>query len=235
MKYFVVYGVIGIFVFGLSSALITPHNNPVAVPTPAPRNTLPQDLDEILRLIPKKPIQQLIIRYLLNDAQFQSLVRLINSRDGYVTLMRFRTQPEVLQLTNWLRTQLLLSGGDFLSDESNESLKIINRTPFWSQNVYGWQGFVNEFLLYYPEDLIRSHIQLKVAQNGVFAELVQRVKALKPVYERIIALPETQRLIAALEQNGINTADIDTFIRNQFGWQQNEGIAAGPGPQKLQG
>lgn len=236
MKFLPVFVVIGICALSCSSALITPHNNPVGIPTQAPRNTLAQDLDEILRIIPLKPIQQLAIRYLLNDAQFQTFVRLINSYDGYLIQMRFRTQPEVLNLTSWVRSQIILSGGELQSEESNESLRIVNRKPFWSQNVYGWQGFVNEFLLYYPEAQLHAHIQAKIALNGPFAELVRRVNALKPVYERVIALPEAQRLIAALEANGINTADIDRFIRNQFGWQENLAIPAGaPVQQQWEG
>ncbi|XP_065365716.1 uncharacterized protein LOC135958746 [Calliphora vicina] len=231
MKFIVVLGLIGICALSASKALVTPHNNPVVIASPPPLPTLAQDLEEIERLIPSKPLKQLAIRYLLNDAQFQTFVRIINSNDGYMTQMRFRTQPEVLGLITWVRSQIMLSGGD-LSDESNESLRIINRTPFWSQTVYGWQGFVNEFLLYYPEDMIRAHIQAKVAQNGIFAQLVQRVRALKPVYDRVIALPEAQRLISTLQAKGIDTAAIDTFIRNQFGWQETSSAAA-PAPQQL--
>ncbi|XP_023292758.2 uncharacterized protein LOC111676100 [Lucilia cuprina] len=233
MRFVLIFVLIGICALGGGKAMVSPHNNPVIIPTAAPLNTLAQDLDEIKRLIPTKPIQQLAIRYLLNDAQFQTFVRLINSQDGYMTLMRFRSQPEVMRLTSWIRSQIILSAVELESDESNESLRIINRSPFWSQNVYGWQGFVNEFLLYYPEDMIRMHVQTKVAQNGIFAQFIQRVRDLKPVYDRIIALPEAQRLISKLQANGIDTVGLDTFIRNQFGWQQTLNIAT-PAPEQNQ-
>ena len=225
MKYLTIFGLIGICALGSSLALVPPHNNPVVVPTPPPAPTLAQDLDEILRMVPLVPIRRLITRYLLNDEQFQAFVRIINSNDAYITQMRFRSQPEVMAFLTWVRTQIMLSGGELQLEESEEFLSIINRTPFWSHTVFGWQGFVNEFNLYYPQDMIRTHIQTKVAQNGIFAQFAQKLKALKPVYERVIALPEAQRVVAALEAKAINPADLDNFIRNLCGWQNPPTVA----------
>lgn len=231
MKFICVFVLTGICALSGSKAVAPRYNNPVAVPTPAPAATMAQDLDEIARMIPQKAIQRLVIRYLLNDAQFQTFVRIINSHDGYLTQMRFRSQPEVISFITWFRSQLMLSGGELESGESNESLRIINRAPFWSQNVFGWQGFVNEFHLYYPEDMIRMHIQTKSAQSPVFRQFIQRLKNLKPAYDRVLAMPEAQRLTASLEDNGIATAAIDNFIRNQFEWQQDDNGIAAEGPQ----
>lgn len=184
MYYITVLGLIGICALGGSEAMVPPHNNPIVIPTPPPLPTLAQDLDEIARMIPMVSIRQLATRYLLNDEQFQAFVRIINSNDAFITQMRFRSQPEVMRFITWTRTQLMLSGGELQLEESEEFLSIINRTPFWSNTVFGWQGFVNEFLLYYPEDMIRTHVQMKVAQNGILAQFVQRLKALKSVYDR---------------------------------------------------
>lgn len=225
MKYLTVLGLIGICALGGSLALVPPHNKPAVVPTPPPAPTLAQDLDEILRMIPFISIRGLTTRYLLNDEQFQAFVRIINSYDAYITQMRFRSQPEVMAFLAWARSQIMLSGGELQIEESEEFLSIINRTPFWANTVFGWQGFVNEFKLYYPQDMIRTHIQMKVAQNGIFTQFVQRLKALKPVYERVIAMPEAQRVSAALQANGINPADLDTFIRDLFGWQNPPTVA----------
>lgn len=217
MKSIILLGLIGLCASGL--AMVPPHNNPLVMPTPPPAPTLGQDLEEIVRMVPLAPLRQLATRYLLNDEQFQAFVRIINSNDAYITQMRFRSQPEVMRFLNWVHTQIALSGGELQWEESEEFLSLINRTPFWSNTVFGWQGFVNEFLLYYPEDMIRAHVQMKIAQNGIFTQFVERLKALKPVYDRVIALPEAQRVVAALEANGIDTLGLDTFIRNQFGWQ----------------
>lgn len=227
MKYFAILGLIGICAVG-TFALVPPRQPPgsgLIIPTPPPAPTMAQDLDEIMRMVPLLPIRQLMTRYLINDAQFQAFVRIINSNDAYVTHMRFRSQPEVMQLLMWVRTQIMLSGGEFQLEESEEFMSIINRTPFWASTVFGWQGFVNEFLMYYPQDMIRVHIQMKVAQNGIFAQLIQRLKALKPVYDRVIAFPEAQRVAASLQANGIDVVGLDTFIRNQFGWQHPPTIA----------
>lgn len=43
--------------------------------------------------------------------------------------------------------------------------------------------------------------------------------------DRVTALPEAQRIIAALSANGIDTTALDTFIRNQFGWQHPPTVA----------
>ncbi|XP_005190799.1 uncharacterized protein LOC101895396 [Musca domestica] len=203
-----------------SMALVAAPNGPaVVIPTPPPAPTLSQDLTEILAMLNPIQIRQLMTRYLLNDAQFQAFVRIINSQDAFMTYMRFRSQPEVLTFLSWVRTQIMLSGGEFQLEESEEPMTIINPVPFWANTVFGWQGFANEFLLYYPDNVIRTHINMKVAQNGIFTQFWHRLNALKPVYERVIALPEAQRVAAALQKNGIDVVQLDNFIRNQFGWQ----------------
>ncbi|XP_061391665.1 uncharacterized protein LOC133327105 [Musca vetustissima] len=210
-----------------SMALVVPKPNPgaVVVPTPPPAPTMAQDLDEIMRMINFLQIRQLMSRYLLNDAQFQSFVRIINSQDAYLTYMRFRSQPEVMGFIAWVNAQILLSGGELQLEESEEFMTIFNPTPFWANTVSGWQGFVNEFLFYYPVDMINMHINMKVAQNGIFAQFWLRLKALKPVYDRVIALPEAQRVAAALQLSGIDIIQLDTFIRNTFGWQMPPTLA----------
>ncbi|XP_061391668.1 uncharacterized protein LOC133327108 [Musca vetustissima] len=217
-----------------SMALVPPPVNPsgpvAVIPTPPPAPTMAQDLTEIMTMVNMIQLRQLMTRYLLNDAQFQAFVRIINSQDAYVTYMRFRSQPEVFGFIAWVRAQIMLSGGEFQLEESEEPMTIINQTPFWANTVFGWQGFVNEFLLYYPETMIRMHITTKVAQNGIFTQLWNRLKALKPVYERVIATPEAQRVAAALQQNGIDIVQLDTFIRNQFGWQMPPTSTAASGP-----
>ncbi|KAM7358940.1 uncharacterized protein ACRADG_003729 [Cochliomyia hominivorax] len=226
MKYLTVLGLIGVCAsLNVCAAMVPPHNNPITMTTPPPQPTLSQDLEEILRMVPLEPIRQLATRYLLNDEQFQAFVRIINSNDAYITQMRFRSQPEVMRFLNWVRHQIALSGGELQLEESEEIFSIINRTPFWSNTVFGWQGLINEFLLYYPEDMIHTHIQMKVAQNGIFTQFIQRLKALKPVFDRVTALPEAQRVVAALNASGIDVVALDTFIRNQLGWQHPPTVA----------
>lgn len=229
MKYIFVLGLIGFCAIGSCVALVPPPANaqgPVAViPTPPPAPTMAQDLEEIMLMINFMQIRPLMTRYLLNDAQFQAFVRIINSQDAFVTYMRFRSQPEVLQFLSWLNAQILASGGEFQVEESEQFMTILNPTPFWANTVFGWQGFVSEFSLYYPEAMIRAHVTMKLAQNGIFTHFWQRLTALKPVYERVIALPEAQRVAAALQQNGIDVPQLDTFIRNQFGWQMPPTLA----------
>lgn len=209
-----------------SMALVAPPppppvnpNHPVVIPTPPPAPTMAQDLDAIMRMVNMIQIRQLMTRYLLNDAQFQGFVRIINSRDAFLTFLRFRSQPEVVGLINWVQAQILASGGELQLEESEEFMSIINTTPFWANTVFGWQGFVNEFLMYYPQDMIRVHIDMKVAQNGILGHLWQRLAALRPVYERVIAFPEAQRVAAQLNATGIDVLQLDGFIRYQFNWQ----------------
>ncbi|XP_005190798.1 uncharacterized protein LOC101895222 [Musca domestica] len=227
MRYILTFTFIAMCVMGSMALVASPPPNPgvVVVPTPPPAPTMAQDLDEIVRMVNFLQIRQLMTRYLLNDAQFQGFVRILNSHDAYVTYMRFRSQPEVMAFIAWVNAQILLSGGELQVEESEEFMTIINPTPFWANTVSGWQGFVNEFFFYYPADMISMHINMKVGQNGIFTQFWQRLKALKPVYDRVVAMPEAQRVAAALQLNGIDILQLDTFIRNQFGWQMPPTLA----------
>lgn len=204
-----------------------PVGGPV-VPTPPPPPTLAQDLDEIYRFIAFPPINQLIQRYLLNDAEFQAFVRIINSRDFHTLIMQFRAQPAVMRFIFWTRTQIMLSGGELQFEESEELLTIFNRTPFWANTVFGWQGFVNEFQAYYPQHMIRAHIDMKLLQNGIFTQFWLRLKALKPVYDQLLTTPQAQRIIAAMTANNIDFNQIDTFIRSQVDWVNPPTTTAAP-------
>ncbi|XP_054733550.1 uncharacterized protein LOC129241317 [Anastrepha obliqua] len=199
-----------------SSWALPPANAP-AVSAPAQPPTLTQDIEELHRLIPSKPLNKLVIRYLLNDAEFQAVIRIINSHDAFMVRMRLYAQPEIIQFQSWVRSQLLLSGGgSFEFEESEEILSLFNPTPYWS--VYGWQGFFNEFLAYFPQEMLRAQINAKVIQGGSLAQFWTKLKALQPVYERVLAFPESKRIIAQLEQNGVNFAQVDQFIRSLFDW-----------------
>ncbi|CAD7002818.1 unnamed protein product [Ceratitis capitata] len=213
--------------FSCSWAL-KPANAPAAgAPVPPPA-TLTQDLEELYRLIPAKPINKLVIRYLLNDAEFQAAIRIINSHDAYMVRMRLYAQPEIIQFLSWVRSQLMLSGGGSLEfEESEEILSLFRPTPYWS--VYGWQGFFNEFLAYFPHEMLRAQIDAKVMQGGSLAQFWAKLKALAPVYERVLAFPESKRIVAQLEQNGVNIAQVDQFIRSLFDWYQVGVTAPGDG------
>lgn len=205
---------------------------PGAVGAPAviaPPPTLAQDLEELTVLVPTKMIFKMITRYLMNDAEFQAVVRTLNSYDAFMVRMRVRSQPEILMFQNWVRQQLMLSGGSMELEESME-LNIFSMSPYWANSVYGWQGFLNEFMSYYPIDLLRAHINMKITQNGIFAQFWTRVQALKPVYERILAFPETQRLIASLQAAGVDTNQLDQIIRTQFDWLNLAAPPAAPAP-----
>ncbi|XP_013100516.2 uncharacterized protein LOC106082509 [Stomoxys calcitrans] len=209
----------------MSSLAVVPASNlgvqnsiAVALP-PAPAPTLAQDLNEIMLMVNFKQIEKLMNRYLLNDAEFQTFVRIINSRDAYLTFMRFRTQPEVIAFVPWVQTQIRATRGKFKWAKFKNEMSLFNESPFWANTVFGWQGFISEFMLYHPTDMISAHVNMKVAENGIFAQFWQRLTALKPVYDRVVASPEAQRLAATLQLNGIDVNQLDTLVRNQFGWQ----------------
>ncbi|XP_017138146.1 uncharacterized protein LOC108152957 [Drosophila miranda] len=189
---------------------------PVAPPPPPP--TLARDLDEITRLIQFKPLNQLLARYLINDAQFQAFVRIINSNAGFTARWRLLSQPELILFLQWVDQQLVASGGAFEMEEQELSVTLFNRFPYWSGTVFGWQGFLNEAQLYFPQYAIRAHIDAKLLQPGIFSQFWSRLQALRVVYERWLALPGTVQVVADLTQAGIDTAQLDGIIRELFGW-----------------
>ncbi|XP_030385855.1 uncharacterized protein LOC115632747 [Scaptodrosophila lebanonensis] len=192
---------------------------PVVVPvTPPPPPTLTQDLDEIYRLAQIQSISQLLVRYLINDAQFQGFVRIVNSREAFNLRWIVRSQPEVLAFKQWVNQQLLASGGPLELEEIELIVSLVNPFPYWSATVFGFRGFIDELQLYVPLHTIRAHIQTKLLEGGIFAQFWRRLNDLQPVYERLLASPEGQTLIAELQELNIDIVQLDRIIRETLGW-----------------
>ncbi|XP_037935332.1 uncharacterized protein LOC119669500 [Teleopsis dalmanni] len=212
----------------LSTAAKPARNVPATNSTPVGPN-LVQELQELQGLIAIKPIKELVARYLLNDEQFQSIIRSINTNEAFMLRVRFMQQPEVITLKAWIRMQMMYLEDSLEMDKSIE-MNIFNPLSYWSNSVFGWPGFVAEFFAYYPEQLVRSHIAAKVAQNGTFAQLWTRVTAVGAAYNRVMSFPASQVVIAQLEAIGVNTTEIDQFIRTQLDWVKVNATTPTSGP-----
>ncbi|XP_017057988.1 uncharacterized protein LOC108099155 [Drosophila ficusphila] len=206
--------------------LVAPTGGLFAQPPPAtlaPPPTLSQDLEEIQRLIQFKPLNQLLVRYLINDAQFQGFVRAINSNAAFTARWRLLSQPELILFLQWVDQQLVASGGSFEWEEQRLKVSLLNQFPYWSGTVFGWQGFLSEVQLYFPLPAIRAHINAKVLQQGIFAQFWSRLQGLGVVYDRWLASVETAQVITDLQRAGIDTVQLDGIIRELFGWSAVNG------------
>ncbi|KAH8304010.1 hypothetical protein KR018_003323, partial [Drosophila ironensis] len=191
---------------------------PPVVATLAPPPTLSQDLEAIQRLVQYKPLKQLVVRYLVNDAQFQAVLRIINSHDAFTARWRLLSQPELILFLQWVDQQMLASGGAFEMEEQELKVPLLNRFPYWSGTVFGWQGFLNEAQLYVPHYAIRAHIDAKLLQPGIFSQFWSRIQGLQVVYDRWLASADVSRVLAELQKAGIDTVQLDGGIRQFFGW-----------------
>jgi len=188
--------------------------------TLAQQNNFALELKSVIRQIPVDNIEKLVQTYLLNDIEFQGVIRAINSLPAYRFYRQLINQPEVRQLQQWITQQLILSGGgpkifDYLELE----IKIFNKYPYWSQIVNGIQGFQAEFVQIYPVQLIRSLLEPSATQTSPqLSELWRRLVALRPVYERVLATPPGKAITAELQRLGVDVGGVDALIRYQFGW-----------------
>lgn len=203
---------------GLSAGAKVPPKDSNGVGPVAPPADLAQDLMDIYNLIQFKPLNQLLIRYLINDGQFQAFIRILNSNAGLTASWRLRSQPELVQFQQWVEQQLLTSHGKFKPEDMEMCMTLINRYPYWSGTVYGWQGFLNELEMYVPLYAIRAHVQAKVHLQGIFSQFWTRLQALQVAYERWLSTPAAQNVLSQLQAAGIDTVQLDTLVRDQFGW-----------------
>lgn len=208
---------------GLCGAAKAPKGGSKGVEPLAPVPDLAQDLMDIYGLIQFKPMNQLFVRYLMNDAQFQAFVRILNSNAGFTARWRLLSQPELVMFRQWVNQQLLLSHGKFELEKMEICVTLINRYPYWSGTVSGWQGFLNELEMYFPQYAIQAHIQAKALMPGIFAEFWTRLQALQVTYERWLAMPTTQTIVTQLQTEGIDTVYLDTLVRNLLGWNAVNG------------
>ncbi|XP_060660946.1 uncharacterized protein LOC132794489 [Drosophila nasuta] len=220
-------------VIGLSAGIVVPNGGHFAAPF-VPTTDLAQELMEIYSLIQFKPINQLLVRYLINDAQFQAFVRILNSNGGFTARWRLRSQPEIVMFLQWVNQQLALSRGKFELEDMEMCVTLVNRYPYWSGTVSGWAGFLSELEMYFPQYAIQAHIQAKLQLPGIFAEFWSRLQALQVIYERWLAMPSTQAVVNELQAAGIDQIHLDTLIRNLFGWNTINGTTtAAPGTPSI--
>ncbi|EDV50097.1 uncharacterized protein LOC6545125 [Drosophila erecta] len=188
--------------------------------TLALQNNFSLELRAVIRQIPVNNIEKLVQTYLLNDIEFQALIRAINSLPAYRFYRQLINQPEVRQLQQWIVQQLILSGGGpKIFDSLELEVKIFNKYPYWSQIVSGIQGFQAEFVQIYPVQLIRSLLEPSATQTSpLLSELWRRLVALRPVYERVLATPSGKLITAELQRLRVDVGGVDALIRYQFGW-----------------
>ncbi|XP_039488735.1 uncharacterized protein LOC120450046 [Drosophila santomea] len=188
--------------------------------TLAVQNNFALELKAVIRQIPVDSIEKLVQKYLLNDIEFQGLIRAINSLPAYRFYRQLVNQPEVRLLQQWITQQLILSGGGpKIFDSLELEIKIFNKYPYWSQFVSGIQGFQTEFVQIYPVQLIRSLLEPSATQaSPQLSELWRRLVALRPVYERVLATPPGKVITAELHRLGVDVGGVDALIRYQFGW-----------------
>ncbi|KAH8305045.1 hypothetical protein KR059_002739 [Drosophila kikkawai] len=201
-------------------ALLAPIRNFASNGTQAAPSNFALELRGVIRQVPVGQLEKLVQTYLLNDVQFQGLIRVVNSMPAYRFIRQFGNQPEVRQLQQWITQQLVLSGGSPKIFEYLElEIKIFNKYPYWSQIVNGIQGFQQEFVAIYPVQLIRSLLEPSSTQTSpLLSELWRRLVALRPVYERVIASPPGKTITGELQRLGLDVNGLDALIRYQFGW-----------------
>lgn len=191
----------------------------VAAPAAAPVSNFYLELKTLVRNVPLKQIEQLFRTYALNDAEFQAVLREINTLPAYRVRRQLLNQPELRQFVAWLAQQLALSGGSLeVFDEFELEFKLFNKYPQQAQAVNGIAGFQQEFISIYPVTFLRSLLENGASQSPNIAELWRRLIALKPAYERFIATPSVQAVAERLRALGVDVNGIDGLIRYQFGW-----------------
>lgn len=183
------------------------------------RSSLAQDFKEFKKIFPKTQIKYLFWKYLLNDSEFQSIVRILNSPEAYLAKMKVLSQPEIIIFRTWVKAQLHLTESSS-SEDSSEEIYIFNNSAVSSQTTSGWKGFVDEFAAIYPDEVFKNLIELKVSQNGTFTEFYKRLQTLNAVFERALNFPEVRKIIEELKALGVNFEELEKLFDTKFAGQR---------------
>lgn len=206
----------------LGTGLSATTTAPIAARPAAPARNFYLDLKSLLRNIPHKQIEHLVQAYLLNDAEFQAVIREINALTTYRLRLQLLNQPELRQLLQWLSQELILSGGSLkVFDDLDLEIKVFNKYPHWAQTVNGIAGFEQEFNYIYPLASIRKLLETNAQQSPVFGEFWRRVVALEPAYDRFWATPQATTFVNRLRTLGVDVNGLDYFVRYQLGWRND--------------
>lgn len=178
---------------------------------------LADELQSFVDVIPLKKMLSIVLQYMANDAEFQTLIGYLHSTEFKNLVTDIEAIPEVLDLLNYIQG----AGVDvyYLVNKLNAYIGIpLLKAPQMLENFKitgGIRGFLDDIEAIYPKQAIRDLYRYKMANSKVFADFMARLRspATQKIADAIVVNPNFKALVNKAIGAGIKVEDIKDFLQ----------------------
>lgn len=179
---------------------------------------LANELQKFVDLIPLEKINAIISVYKKEDAEFQELLKYLQSSEFKLLVAEIEGFPEFIDILNY--EQRVGLDAYYLINEVNEYLHLSKLTPPFSRaKTSGIRGFLDEVEALIPLDKLKNLYQDRLKNSAVFAEFINKLKSptAQSLLNKLCASKNFNNFLSKAKSHGVHLDVVKKHLKNVLG------------------
>lgn len=179
---------------------------------------LANELQKFVDLIPLEKINAIISVYKKEDAEFQELLKYLQSSEFKLLVAEIEGFPEFIDILNY--EQRVGLDAYYLVNEVNEYLHLSKLTPPFSRaKTSGIRGFLDEVEALIPLDKLKNLYQDRLKNSAVFAEFINKLKSptAQSLLNKLCASKNFNNFLSKAKSHGVHLDVVKKHLKNVLG------------------
>lgn len=179
---------------------------------------LANELQKFIDLIPLEKINAIISVYKKEDAEFQELLKYLQSSEFKLLVAEIEGFPEFIDILNY--EQRVGLDAYYLVNEVNEYLHLSKLTPPFSRaKTSGIRGFLDEVEALIPLDKLKNLYQDRLKNSAVFAEFINKLKSptAQSLLNKLCASKNFNNFLSKAKSHGVHLDVVKKHLKNVLG------------------
>lgn len=179
---------------------------------------LANELQKFIDLIPLEKINAIINVYKKEDAEFQELLKYLQSSEFKLLVAEIEGFPEFIDILNYEQRAGL--DAYYLVNEVNEYLHLSKLTPPFSRaKTSGIRGFLDEVEALIPLDKLKNLYQDRLKNSAVFAEFINKLKSptAQSLLNKLCASKNFNNFLSKAKSHGVHLDVVKKHLKNVLG------------------
>ncbi|KAL0116893.1 hypothetical protein PUN28_010039 [Cardiocondyla obscurior] len=185
------------------------------------RGELYKDIQDFLDLIPVERLLEITLEYYAGDAEFQNLVRYLQSEKFKELVQEVENLSEIEELMNYIHD----AGIDIykIVNMMNEALGLPPLTPpsrFIRKRISGGiRGYVDDILAVLPRQQLQDLYDEKLKTSKAFADFIAQLESenFQQIVNKVYNHPTVQELLVHARNAGIDLIAIKDLLEILWG------------------
>lgn len=181
-------------------------------------DALANELQKFVDLIPLEKINAIISVYKKEDAEFQELLKYLQSSEFKLLVAEIEGFPEFIDILNYEQRAGL--DAYYLVNEVNEYLHLSKLTPPFSRaKTSGIRGFLDEVEALIPLDKLKNLYQDRLKNSAVFAEFINKLKSptAQSLLNKLCASKNFNNFLSKAKSHGVHLDVVKKHLKNVLG------------------